>query len=71
MSSLSNVTNPNPEEKAKLPDQVRAHSLNPLLTAFYWQEKRTVQSALSKTAVTHLPSPANSAFMHKNRTVLL
>ena len=41
MSSLSNVTNPKPEEKAKLLDQVRARrSSHPLPTSFYWQEKR-------------------------------
>lgn len=54
MSSLSNVTKPNPEDKAKLLDQVRAlHSLHPLLRSFYWQEKRRIlQSALSQRAVT-------------------
>lgn len=33
--------------------------------------RRTVQSALSQTAVTHLPSPANPAFIHKSRTAPL
>lgn len=42
MSSLSNVTNPNPEEKVKLLDQVRAPcSLHLLPTSFYWQKRRS------------------------------
>lgn len=43
MSSLSNVTNPNPEEKAKLLDHVQVlHRLHPLPTPFYWQKDSAI-----------------------------
>lgn len=77
MSSLSNVTKPNPEEKAKPLGQARAlQSSHPSPAFSYWQEKRRSHKLQGQcnqpleTAVPHLPSPATAAFVQKTRPSL-